>query len=260
MTQGSARRAMALAFLLAVVMAVPAAAQRPYDEVVRDLRSPDAGTRVAALRVLGAASYPESMAPIAALLTDPVDDIQFEAIQTLLGFVLVEKVTTKKRVALVVEVRKQSSAEAAFDLGPLVLLPRPVVPEVVQGLIGAMRDENPKVRLEATYALGILARPPVDDATASALSAAMRDPDPKQRIAAARVAGALRAIGTGDALIELVNDKREDVGDAAPRLHGGVEGVDGRPGHAEGVGDALTLQYPHCRIDRSHLAHGAASV
>lgn len=223
MTQGSARRAMALAFLLAVVMAVPAAAQRPYDEVVRDLRNPDAGTRVAALRVLGAASYPESMAPIAALLTDPVDDIQFEAIQTLLGFVLVEKVTTKKRVALVVEVRKQSSAEAAFDLGPFVLLPRPVVPEVVQGLIGAMRDENPKVRLEATYALGILARPPVDDATASALSAAMRDPDPKQRIAAARVAGALRAIGTGDALIELVNDKREDVKVTALRAIGDVK-------------------------------------
>ena len=146
MTQGWGRRAATLTVMIAV-MASPAAAQRPYDEVVRDLKSTDPDTRVAALRVLGAASYPESMAPIASLLTDPLDAIQFETINTLLGFVLVDKVATKKRVALVVEVRDKTSAQAAFDMGPFVLLPRPVVPEVVHGLQGAMRDDNPRVRL-----------------------------------------------------------------------------------------------------------------
>ncbi len=114
MTQGWGRRAATLTVMIAV-MASPAAAQRPYDEVVRDLKSTDPDTRVAALRVLGAASYPESMAPIASLLTDPLDAIQFETINTLLGFVLVDKVATKKRVALVVEVRDKTSAQAAFE-------------------------------------------------------------------------------------------------------------------------------------------------
>ena len=136
---------------------------------------------------------------------------------------MVEKVATKKHVALVIEVRDRATAEAVFDMGPFVLLPRPVVPEVVQGLHGAMRDDNPKVRLEAIYALGVLARPPVDQATADALDAALRDPDEKTRIAAARVAGALRAIGAGDALIEAINDKRVAVKVAAMRALGDVK-------------------------------------
>ena len=222
MTQGWGRRAATLTVMIAV-MASPAAAQRPYDEVVRDLKSTDPDTRVAALRVLGAASYPESMAPIASLLTDPLDAIQFETINTLLGFVLVDKVATKKRVALVVEVRDKTSAQAAFDMGPFVLLPRPVVPEVVHGHQGAMRDDNPRVRLEATYALGVLARPPVDAAVADILGAALRDPEVKIRIAAARVAGGLRAIAAGEALIEAVNDKNPEVKVAALRAIGDVK-------------------------------------
>lgn len=207
-----------LALVLATV--VPAAAQRPYEEVVRDLRSTDPATRVAAMRALATASYPESMAPIAALLTDPQDDIQLEAIDTLLAFVVTDKVTTTRRVALVVEVRDKKRAEAVFDLGPFVILPRPVVPEVVAGLAGAMRDANPRVRLDATYALGVLARPPADATATEVLTAALRDPEPAVRVAAARVAGALRASGAGDALIGAINDKRADVKAAAMRALG----------------------------------------
>ncbi len=130
---------------------------------------------------------------------------------------------TKKHVALVIEVRDRATAEAVFDMGPFVLLPRPVVPEVVEGLRGAMRDDNPKVRLEATYALGVLARPPVDQPTADVLGAALRDPDEKIRVAAARVAGGLRVIGAGDALIEAVNDKKIAVKVAALRAIGDVK-------------------------------------
>ena len=89
--------------------------QRPYEDVVRDLKSTDPSTRVAAMRALAAASYPESMAPIAALLTDPVDGIQLEAIDTLLSFVVVDRVVTKRRVALVVEVRDPQGAEAVYQ-------------------------------------------------------------------------------------------------------------------------------------------------
>lgn len=219
-------RTIVLASLLAPVVVLaaawPAAAQRPYEDVVRDLRSTEPATRVAAMRALATASYPESMAPIAALLTDPVDDIQLEAIDTLLAFVVTDKVTTSRRVALVVEVRDKPRAEAVFDLGPFVILPRPVVPEVVAGLAGAMRDENPRVRLDATYALGVLARPPADATATEVLVAALRDSESRIRLAAARVAGALRAEGAGEALIDAVNDKNKDVKVAAMSALGDV--------------------------------------
>lgn len=195
-------------------------AQRPYEDVIRDLRSADQATRVSAMRALATASYPESMAPIAALLTDPVDDVQLEAIDTLLGFVVTDKVATARKVALVIEVRDKPRAEGVFDLGPFVILPRPVVPEVVAGLAAAMRDEQTRVRLEATYALGVLARPPADATATDALVTALRDPEVKVRVAAARVLGALRASGAGDALIDAINDRNDDVKAAAMRALG----------------------------------------
>lgn len=213
----------ALAALLVAAFAAPAAAQRPYEDVVRDLRSGDPATRVAAMRALATASYPESMAPIAALLTDPVDDIQLEAIDTLLAFVVTDKVTTTKRVALVVEVRDKQRAEAVFDLGPFVILPRPVVPEVVGGLAAAMRDTTERVRLDATYALGVLARPPADATATDALIVALRDREARVRVAAARVAGALRATRVGDALVDAVNDRDKDVRLAAMRALGDLK-------------------------------------
>jgi HEAT repeat protein len=149
-----------------------------------------------------------------------VDDIQLEAIDTLLAFVVTDKVATARRVALVIEVRDKARAEGVFDLGPFVILPRPVVPEVVGGLAAAMRDANGRVRLDATYALGVLARPPADATATDALVAALRDPDAKVRVAAARVLGALRATGAGDALIEAVNDRHKDVRIAAMRALG----------------------------------------
>jgi HEAT repeat protein len=204
-------------------LAAAAGAQRPFEEVVRDLQSPDPDTRVAAMRALAVASYPESMAPIAQLLTDPVDALQLEAIDTLLSFVTTDQVATSRRVALVVEVRDRKRAEGVFDLGPFALLPRPVVPEVVAGLSGAMRDQNARVRFDATYAMGVLVRPPVDEVATGALAAALRDEDAKVRLAAARVAGALRATGTSDALFDAVNDRRPDVKAAAMRALGDLK-------------------------------------
>lgn len=205
-------------------------AQRPYEDVVRDLRSSEPDTRVAGMRALATASYPESMAPIAALLTDPVDAIQLEAIDTLLSFVVTDKVATARRVALVVEVRDRKRAEAVFDMGPFVLLPRPVVPEVVQGLAGAMGDESTRVRLDATYALGVLARPPVDELATQALIGALRDKDAAVRVAGARVIGGLRATGAADALFEAVNDRHKDVRAAAMLALGDLKDV--RAAHA----------------------------
>jgi HEAT repeat protein len=233
--------------IAAVAEAAAGAGQRPFEEVVKDLRSPDPATRVTAMRALAAASYPESMAPLAVLLTDPEDEIQLEAIDTLLSFVVTDTVASSRRVALVVEVRDRQRAEGVFELGPFVLLPRPVVPEVVAGLAGAMRDANGRVRLDATYAMGVLVRAPADEVATGALIAALRDEDARVRRAAARVAGALRASGAGEALIAAVNDRQAEVKAAAMRALGDV-------GETRAI-QALTEQFEF--YQRGELARAA---
>jgi HEAT repeat protein len=122
-------------------------AQVPFEQATRDLSNPDAGTRLRAVRMLKEAAYPEAAVPLAALVTDPEDNVQFEAIWAELNIFLAEKIIQKKRVA----------AEAAFSGGPLALNGSPVPLEVLNALRAAMRDDNPRVALEALYAFGALA-------------------------------------------------------------------------------------------------------
>ena len=142
--------------------ATAAAQQARFEDVVRNLRNPDPKTRLNAVRLLREAKHPEAVTPMAALVTDPIDEIQLEAILAELSFFLVDDVPSRKRVALVVEVRNAGGAPAAFDLGPLAAWPRPAPPELIRGLLQAIDDEHPRVRLEAVYALGSIVRPPLD--------------------------------------------------------------------------------------------------
>ena len=88
------------------------AQQARFDDVVRNLRNPDPKVRISAVRLLRESKYPEAASPIAALVTDPVDQIQLEAIAAELSFFLVEDVPAKKRVGLLVEVRTPAQAAA----------------------------------------------------------------------------------------------------------------------------------------------------
>ena len=214
-------------FLAAAVMLIaasPAAAQEArYDDVVRNLRNPDPKLRLAALKLLHESKYPEAVAPIAPLVTDPVDDIQLEAIATELSFFLVEDVPAKRRVALFVEVRSAGGrAMNAFELGPLAVWPRPVPPELVRNLIAAVDDENGRVRLEAIYALGTITRAPASDETAQGLLKALDHYDPAIRAGAARVAGRLQVATAGDALVKAINDSQAPVRYAAMRALGSI--------------------------------------
>ena len=56
---------------------------------------------------------------------------------------------------MLVEVRNRGAAPQAFELGPLAVWPRPAPPELIDALLKAVDDENPRVRLEAIYALGV---------------------------------------------------------------------------------------------------------
>ncbi|MEN3339271.1 MAG: hypothetical protein V7647_2947, partial [Acidobacteriota bacterium] len=57
------------AFLMIGVSA--AAQQARYDDVIRNLRNPDAKVRYSAIRLLRESKYPEAVAPIAPLVMDP---------------------------------------------------------------------------------------------------------------------------------------------------------------------------------------------
>jgi HEAT repeat protein len=171
--------------LLVLAAAAPAAAQQVrFDDVIRNLRNPDPEVRLEAVRLLREAKYPEAIVPVAALITDPVDQIQLEAIATELSFFLGEEVSPRKRVALVFERRSSGHAAAAFDAGPLVVLPRPVPSEIIRGLLQAADDEAAKVRMEAIYALGVIARPPFPSEFEAPLIKVLDHYDPAMRAAA----------------------------------------------------------------------------
>ena len=143
---------------LLVTAAVAAVAQQParFEDVVRNLRNPDPKIRISAVRLLRETGYAEAIAPLAAVVNDQVNDIQLEAIDAELSFFLVEPVSTKKHVALVVEVRTDGRAPAAFELGPLAVWPKAVPAELVDALLQAVDDDNKKVRIEAIYTLGVI--------------------------------------------------------------------------------------------------------
>ena len=133
------------------------AAQVRFDDVIRNLRNPDPKVRSSAIRLLRDAKYPEAVAPLAPLVLDPIDDIQLQTIEAELSFFLEQDVKSKRMVGFILEKRKNAVAAAAFDLGPLAVWPRPVPSELVTALLQAVDDETGKVRLEAIYALGVIA-------------------------------------------------------------------------------------------------------
>jgi HEAT repeat protein len=211
-------------FAVAICLSASAAAAQPlrFDDVVRNLRNPDPKARLSAVHLLRDAKYPEAIAPMAALVLDPVDEIQLETIAAELGFFLEQDVKSKRMLGFVVEQRKSAIAQAAFDLGPYAVWPRAVPEELVSALLQAVDDDNGKVRLEAMYATGVIARMPLTEDQVARLIKALDHYDPAVRAAAARVIGRLKVTGTGDALLKAVNDSQAPVRYAALRALGAI--------------------------------------
>jgi len=195
------------------------AGQERFEDVVRNLRNPEPRARVAAIRLLREAKHPEAIVPLAPLVNDPVDAIQLEAIAAELSFFLVQDIPERRRVAIL-EIRNRSTAVAAFELGPLGAWPRPVPHELISELLEAVDDENGRVRVEAIYAVGTIARPPLPAGTEQQIVKALDHYDATIRAAAARVAGRLRLAGTFDALMKAVTDSNAAVRYAAMRSLG----------------------------------------
>ena len=214
------------------------AGQVSFEQAATDLTSSDAGTRLRAVLLLKQSSFPEAAVPLAALLTDPQDDIQLEAIAAEMNIFLAEPVVPKKRIAFVVEKRTSVQAEPAFSAGPGALGALPVPVEVLTALRVAARDENPRVAIEALYAFGALAGEPSGDARRTLLREAGPDvaaligsSDPAMRFAAVRVLGRVFArrvkdevieSTVGDAVITALNDNDRAVRAEAMRALGAM--------------------------------------
>jgi len=209
-------------FALTLSSTAASAQQLRFDDVVRNLRNPDPKTRLAAVRLLRDARYPEAITPMASLVLDPMDDIQLETIAAELAFYLDQDVRTKKMIGFVVEKRASGIAIAAFDQGPLAVWPHAVPAELVTALLQAVDDETPKVRLEAIYAFGVIAKAPLTPEQHERLVKALDHYDPAIRSAAARVIARQRFPGTGDTLIKAVNDSNAEVRFASMRALGAI--------------------------------------
>jgi HEAT repeat protein len=209
------------------------AQQVRFEDVIRNLRNPDPKTRLASIQLLRESKYPEAIAPLAPLVNDPIDQIQLEAIGAELSFFLTQDLPSKKRLGYVVEVRNPARAAAAFEMGTLAVEPRVAPPELVDALLKAIDDEDPKVRVEAIYTAGTIARPPLTDGQASLLIKALDHYDPAIRAAAARVTGRLDVSSASDALFNAINDSQPAVRYASMRALGSLRDRRAAPALAE---------------------------
>jgi HEAT repeat protein len=214
-------------FVPAIVAAAAAAFAQPakFEDVVRNLRNPDKKIRVSAVRLLREAGYAEAIGPMAPLVNDPINEIQLEAIASELTFFLVEPVPSKKRVALLLEVRTEGRGPAAFEAGPLATWPRTAPPELIDALLTAIDDDDKDVRLEAVYTLGVIAGAsgaPLSDAHAGRLIKALDHYDSRVRAGAAQVIGRLRIPSATDGLLKAVNDSSAAVRYASIRALGEI--------------------------------------
>jgi HEAT repeat protein len=186
----------------AAAQAASAAAQ--WQDVIRNLRHPEARVRLEALEQLGAGGYVAAAEYVAPLVTDPDDRVQAAAIDTELTFFLIESIGGRRVFSLTGGSR--SRAQEAFDAGPLVRSAAPAPLVLVDSLATAMRDENARIRFDAIHALGVIAEAPLPAAQASALADGMEHYDAVIRAATARVIGRLRARGAAEKLIAGLND------------------------------------------------------
>jgi HEAT repeat protein len=221
------RHPVAVALLLATVPAGAAAAAKPsFEDLVANLKSPNASTRQEAAAALGKSRRREAVTPLAALVRDPEPRVRLEVVRALRALrdasgvpalvaslgdgdrdvreeaigTLVEIYTERDRTGPVGRFLELFSDE--FDRTSV--LPFTVVdPAVETGLAGSLRDQDPAIREQAALALGILnAR-----STLPALGNALRDPDSRVRSAAATAIGKVGTAEDGRALIPLLADE-----------------------------------------------------
>jgi HEAT repeat protein len=222
------RHAVAVAVLLAAASA-GAATKPSFEDLVANLKSPNASTRQEAAAALGKSRRREAVTPLAALVRDPEARVRLEVVRALGALrdlsgvpALItslgdgDRDVREEAIGTVVEIyteRERIGPVGRFleifsdEYDRTSIAPYTVVdPAVENGLAGSLRDQDPAIREQAALALGILnAR-----AALPALTNALRDPDGGVRGAAATAIGKIGTASDGRALIPLLAD--EDTG------------------------------------------------
>jgi HEAT repeat protein len=181
----------------------------PLPQVAQDVASPSAQVRRQALRGLRERGGPETLPLLAVLLGDAEIDIREGAVAAVIAIYVHPQVN-----------RSLNSAAAAFEAARFHDQLWSVPPELSTALVKALADEQPSVRRDAAYAVGIVLTPPVTDAVAFEILASLSDREPSVRVAAARALGRLRVQDAGVPLIGRVNDEDLDVRLASMRALG----------------------------------------
>jgi HEAT repeat protein len=207
------------ASLVALALSAPGwAAPRRLDQtsmlpqlsrVAQDVASGSAQVRRQALRGLRERGGPETLPLLAGLLGDAEIDIREGAVAGVIGVYVPPRTN-----------RSTNDAAAAFEAARFHAQPWSVPPELSIALVKALGDEEPSVRRDAAYAVGIVLTPPVPDAVVFEILASLSDREPSVRVAAARALGRLRVQDAGVPLIGRVNDEALDVRLASMRALG----------------------------------------
>ena len=167
--------------------------RRPqWQDVIRNLRHPK--PRRGSTRSSGSArpamSRPSSRSRRS--FDDPDDRVQAAAIDAELTFFLTERISGRRILGVG---GSKSRAQHAFDAGPLRSDRRRPRRPLIDALIAAMRDENPRVRFDAVHALGFIAEPPLPPdagARAGRRARSLRSDHPRRDGARARPAARAR--------------------------------------------------------------------
>ncbi|MCX6539968.1 MAG: HEAT repeat domain-containing protein [Acidobacteria bacterium] len=189
----------ALVAIMAGGMGQPVRGQEiAYEDVVARLKSPDAKVRIDALGLLAGAGYIDAVAPVAALISDPVADVQAQAIATEVSLFLADEGYTRAVANRIVKSKDARLPLLAFVQGPGATVANVPQASVMTALVSGIASSTPRVRFDAMYAVGVLGpslvkRGQFPDAkgVVSRLLAAMKDPDPALRAASIHVLGRL---------------------------------------------------------------------
>lgn len=172
-----------------------AAWEKYFDYLIKQLKEPDASTRMKAAQILGENREPRAVDPLGAALSDPDAGVRQKAAEALgrLG-----ALSLKHLAAALDDPDAHVRQLATKALGQIDGA------EVVEPLVTALRDPNADVSRQAAFALNKIGAPAVD-----ALIAALGDRDPNLRWHAARLLG---EIGDARAATELRRVAQEDEG------------------------------------------------
>ncbi len=210
---------------LAVLVASLGAAEESFEDLLANLKSPTARTRLQAATALGKSRRRDAVAPLSALVRDPEPRVRLEvvgALRSLRDVSAVPALVTslqdgdpkvrEEAISALVEVyaeRERGGPIERFlqtfsdEYERASVAPYTVVsPAVFKGLVGTLHDEEKGIRAASAYAIGILG----GGSVAGELAKAVQDPEAEVRAAAATALGKVGTAEQGRALIPLLAD------------------------------------------------------